>query len=245
VPSTPFNAPVSAQRSFAFASVAVRDIRAVRSAFGCTDNDVVLALCAAVLRQWLIGKQALPEVPLVVGVPASLRGRSGTARGGDATAGGNRVSLMVVPLPTQEVEPAQRLRAISAAMLIAKRRLAAMPEDWLTDITDLVPAPLAGVAARSVGRVVHSARWHPVNLVISHVPGPQVPLYLAGAKMLAHYPISAVSDALGGLNITVVGHDGDLDFGFVACPRLVPDVWGLAAALPGAIRELLDCAPAI
>jgi hypothetical protein len=128
-------------------------------------------------------------------------------------------------------------------MLVAKRRLAAMPEGWLTDVTDLVPAAFTGFTTRSIGKVLHGAGRHPVNLVISHVPGPHVPLYLAGARMVAHYPVSAVSDALGGLNITVVGHDGDLDFGFVACPRLVPDVWEMAAAVPGALEELLRVAP--
>jgi hypothetical protein len=82
-----------------------------------------------------------------------------------------------------------------------------------------------------------------VNLLISSVPGPHIPLYLAGARMVAHYPVSAISDALGGLNITVVGHDGDLDFGFVACPRLVPDPAELADRVPLALADLLAAAP--
>jgi diacylglycerol O-acyltransferase len=239
VPPTPFNALVSAQRSVAFASVPVRDVRAVRNAFGCTDNDVVLAVCATVLRGWLLDHRALPDRPLVIGVPVSLRKRSGSG----TQAAGNRISLVVAPLPTQLSDPAQRLRGIARAMLVAKRRLAAMPEDWLTDVTDLVPAAFAGLTARSIGKVLHGAGRHPVNLVISSVPGPHVPLYLAGARMVAHHPVSAVSDALGGLNITVVGHDGDLDFGFVACPRLVPDLSVPAAAVPAALDELLRVAP--
>jgi diacylglycerol O-acyltransferase / wax synthase len=98
------------------------------------------------------------------------------------------------------------------------------------------------VTARTMGRMLHGAGRHPVNLLISHVPGPHVPLYLAGARMVAHYPVSAISDAFGGLNITVVGHDGDLDFGFVACPRLVPDPWEMAARLPAALAALRDAA---
>jgi WS/DGAT/MGAT family acyltransferase len=239
VPPTPFNAPVTAARSVAFASVPVSDVRAVRNAFGCTDNDVVLAVCAGILREWLRERQALPSRPLVIGVPVSLR----KAAGDTAGTGGNRISLVVAPLPTHLPEPTQRLQAVAAAMLVAKRRLAAMPEGWLTDVTDLVPAAFAGLTARSIGKVLHGAGRHPVNLVISSVPGPHVPLYLAGARMVAHHPVSAVSDALGGLNITVVGHDGDLDFGFVACPQLVPDLWALAAAVPDALAALLRVAP--
>jgi hypothetical protein len=184
-------------------------------------------------------RQALPSRPLVIGVPVSLR----KAAGDTAGTGGNRISLVVAPLPTHLPEPTQQLQAVAAAMLVAKRRLAAMPEGWLTDVTDLVPAAFAGLTARSIGKVLHGAGRHPVNLVISSVPGPHVPLYLAGARMVAHHPVSAVSDALGGLNITVVGHDGDLDFGFVACPQLVPDLWALAAAVSDALAALLRVAP--
>ncbi|HEY2834810.1 MAG TPA: wax ester/triacylglycerol synthase family O-acyltransferase [Sporichthyaceae bacterium] len=238
VPPTPFNAPISARRVVAFSSVPVREIRAARAAYGCSDNDVVLAMCADVLRTWLIAHDALPDRPLVVGVPVSLRGRAS-----DATQGGNQISMMIAPLPTDLADPAERLRAVAEAMLVAKRRQTAMPEDWLADITDLVPAMFTGLTARAVGRVLHGAGRHPVNLLISSVPGPHIPLYLAGARMVAHYPVSAISDALGGLNITVVGHDGDLDFGFVACPRLVPDPAELADRVPLALADLLAAAP--
>ncbi len=242
VPPTPFNAPISARRAVAFGSVPVAQVRALRSAFACSDNDVVLALCAGLLRAWLSAHQALPERPLVIGVPVSLR--APRAEDGSHRGGGNQVSMMTAPLPTHLADPVERLEAIAAAMLLAKRQISGMPENWLSDVTDLVPAALLGLTTRSIGRVLHGARRHPVNLVISNVPGPHVPLYLAGARMVAHYPVSAVSDVLGGLNITVVGHDGDLDFGFVACPDLVPDIAVLAAGLPAALAELQAAIPA-
>jgi WS/DGAT/MGAT family acyltransferase len=238
VPATPFNAPISDRRVLAFASLPVREMRAVRSAYGCSDNDVVLAVCADVLRHWLLAHGALPDRPLVAGIPVSLRGR-----GADATTGGNEISLMMAPLPTDVPDPAGRLHAVVEAMLVAKRRQTALPERWLADLTDLVPAMFTGVTARTAGRVLHRAGRLPVNLLISHVPGPHIPLYLAGARMVAHYPVSTISDVLGGLNITVVGHDGDLDFGFVACPGLVPDPWELAARVPLALADLRDAAP--
>ncbi|MGQ0464017.1 MAG: WS/DGAT/MGAT family O-acyltransferase [Sporichthyaceae bacterium] len=236
VPPTPFNAPISADRAVAFGSVPVAEVRALRSAFGCSDNDVVLELCASLLRRWLAEHDALPDRPLVVGVPVSLRPpRAGS---GANRTGGNRVSLMIAPLPTHLADPAERLAEISAAMLLGKREHRGTPDNWLGDLTDLLPPVLMGVTARRLGRVLHAGGRHPVNLVVSNVPGPHIPLYLGGARMVAHYPVSAVSDALGGLNITVVGHDGDLDFGFVACPKLVPDIAELAAGLPVALAEL-------
>jgi diacylglycerol O-acyltransferase / wax synthase len=238
VPPTPFNAPISARRVVAFSSVPVKDIRAVRSAYGCSDNDVVLAVCADVLRSWLMARDALPDRPLVIGVPVSLRERAA-----DATAGGNQIALMIAPLPTDRPDPAARLRAVAEGMLVAKRRQTGMPEDWLADVTDLVPAMFTGVTTRSMGRILHRTGRHPVNLLVSHVPGPHIPLYLAGARMVAHYPVSTISDVLGGLNITVVGHDGDLDFGFLACPRLVPDLATMADRVAPALADLLAAAP--
>ncbi len=225
----------------AFASVPVRDVRAVRNAFGCTDNDVVMALCATVLRNWLTDRQALPDRPLVVGVPVSLRTKSAARDAARRPATGSR--WWSRRCPRDVPDPVRRLNAIGDRMLVAKRRLSAMPDNWLTDVTDLVPAAFTPLAARSIGRVLHSARRHPVNLLISHVPGPHIPLYLAGARMVAHFPVSTISDAFGGLNITVVGHDGDLDFGFVACPALIPNLWELADAVPAALAELLVAAP--
>lgn len=241
VPPTPFNAPISSERTLAFGSVPVAEVRALRSAFGCSDNDVVLELCASLLRRWLTAHEVLPPQPLVIGVPVSLR--APRAAEGVNRAGGNRISLMIAPLPTHLADPAERISVISAALLLAKRERNGMPDTWLNDLTDLLPPALMGVTVRSLGRVLHAGRRHPVNLVISNVPGPHVPLYLAGARMVAHYPLSAVSDALGGLNITVVGHDGDLDFGFVACPKLVPDIAALAAGLPIALAELKAAIP--
>ncbi|WIY05181.1 WS/DGAT domain-containing protein [Amycolatopsis mongoliensis] len=81
-----------------------------------------------------------------------------------------------------------------------------------------------------------------VNLVVSNVPGSQRPLYLAGARLLANYPVSAITDASGGLNITVMSYDGKLDFGFVACRELIPDVWDLIGHLHDALAELTKLA---
>jgi diacylglycerol O-acyltransferase len=242
VPRTPFNGPITPHRRFAYGSVSRAEVRDVRRAFGCTDNDVVMALCTSALRRWLIDHDALPELPLIAGVPVSLRARRDAPDG--AAGGGNQISLLVAPLPTNVADPAERLAALAEAMYAAKRRFQAMPAGWLEDMTDLVPAALAGLASRAVTNLLNRSATSPFNLLISNVPGPQVPLYVAGARMLGHYPVSAVSDAFGGLNMTVVGYDGRLDFGLVACREMVPDLWDMAGHLGDALAELVAAAPA-
>ncbi len=242
VPRTPFNGPITPHRRFAYGSVDLAEVRSVRRAFGCTDNDVVMAMCTTALRRWLLDHHALPDAPLIAGVPVSLRAKPAARRDG-VTGGGNQLSLMVAPLPTNVADPLERLAAISEAMLAAKRRFKAMPDGWLEDVTDLVPPALAGLAFRSATRLLNRSANSPVNLLISNVPGPHVPLYVAGARMLGHYPVSAISDAFGGLNMTVVGYDGRLDFGLVSCREMVPDLWDLASHLTDALAELLAATP--
>jgi WS/DGAT/MGAT family acyltransferase len=239
VPRTPFNGPITPHRRFAYGSVPLAEVRAVRRAFGCTDNDVVMALCTSALRRWLLDHRALPEVPLVAGVPVSLRAKK-EARTNGVTRGGNQISLLVAPLPTHLSDPVARLTAVAEGMYAAKRRFQAMPDGWLEDMTDLVPAALTGLASRAVTNLLNRSATSPFNLLISNVPGPHVPLYVAGARMLGHYPVSAVSDAFGGLNMTVVGYDGSLDFGLVACREMVPDLWDMAGHLTDALAELVS-----
>jgi diacylglycerol O-acyltransferase / wax synthase len=84
----------------------------------------------------------------------------------------------------------------------------------------------------------------PFNLFVSNVPGPQLPLYVGGARVLGIYPASAITDMTGALNITVFSYDGSLDFGLIACRELVPDVWNLIGYLRDALDELLALAEA-
>ena len=80
----------------------------------------------------------------------------------------------------------------------------------------------------------------PINLIISNVPGPQFPLYLCGGRVLSYYPMSVLTDMSGGVNITCLSYDGMIDFGIVACPERMDDVWGLLGHLRTALDDLLD-----
>ena len=234
-PDTPFNGPIGPHRRFAYGSLPLDEVKRVKNAFGVTVNDVVMALCATVMRRWLVDHNALPEQPLVTLVPLSVRTPE------QAKDAGNQVSVMLAPLPTNIADPAARLAEVTSAMIAAKQRYQPLPASWLVDFSGMLPAALGGLAARAT-MLFLGATAPVVNLVVSNVPGAQVPLYLGGARMLANYPVSAITDASGGLNITVMSYKGQLDFGFVACRELIPDVWDLIDHLHDALAELTKLA---
>jgi diacylglycerol O-acyltransferase / wax synthase len=229
-PRTPFNGPVTRHRRVAFGTLPLDEVKKVRHALGVSVNDVVMALCASALRRWLLEHDALPDRPLVAAVPVSTRAL-------DDDTHGNQVSAMFTPLPTHLADPRDRVSAAHTTMRTAKRRLVATPDRWLEELTAVVPPAFGGLAARALFRLAPSA-VPPVNLVISNVAGPQFPLYLCRAEVLAYHPLSVVSELSGGLNITVFSYNGNLDIGLTACREMVPDVWSLIGHLADALEEL-------
>src|SRR3954465_9861528 len=136
-PKTPFNGPISAHRSFAFGSLSLDSVRQVRREFGTTVNDVVVTLCAGAVREWLMERDALPADPLVAMIPMSVRRRD------ERGAWGNRISMMIVPIPTNEPDPATRLRRTHEYLRSAKERHSALPASLLTAATALHPPAVA------------------------------------------------------------------------------------------------------
>lgn len=233
-PRTPFNGQITPHRRFAFGSVDLEDVKRVKNHFSMTVNDVVMTLTAAALRRWLLDHDALPSVPLVVAVPVSVRERDGST--GEL---GNHVSVMAAELPTHLADPAERLAFMRASMEEAKRHFEAVPATILQDLARVIPTALSGLAARGLFRLA-MLPGVPFNLFVSNVPGPQVPLYVAGARVEGLYPVSAVTDYTGGLNITLFSYDGALDFGLIACREMMPDLWNVIGYLQQALEELLD-----
>jgi WS/DGAT/MGAT family acyltransferase len=229
-PGTPFNAPISPHRRFAFGQLSLDAVKALKKQCGCTVNDVVVSLCAGALREWLLERDALPDEPLVAMVPVSVR--TPEQRGQF----GNRVSMMIVPIATDEPDPQRRLARTHELLLSAKERHRALPADLLTDATAFIPPAVAALAARTTMEILGRTR-PPLNVVISNVPGPRDPLYLAGAQLEAHYPVSVVVDGVG-LNITVMSYLDHLDFGIVADRELVEDAWELLKGLRHGLSEL-------
>jgi diacylglycerol O-acyltransferase / wax synthase len=233
-PGTPLNAPITAHRRFAYGSLPLSDVKAVRQAFGMSVNDVVMVLVTSALRRWLLDHDGLPEVPIVVAVPVSVRNS-------DSDSGGNEISVMLAELATNIADPLERLAAVRLALAEAKRHFNAVPATILQDISAVIPMALSGLAARAVFRMVTLGTF-PFNLFVSNVPGPQLPLYVSGARVTGIYPASAITDLTGALNITLFSYDGSLDFGLIACRELVPDVWNLIGYLRESLDELLELA---
>lgn len=231
-PRTPFNRSISPHRRFAFRTLALADAQAVKRAFDVTVNDVVMAVGAGALRRYLLDHDALPDEPLVAMVPVSVRTED------DRGAYTNRVAGVVSPLHTHLEDPVERLLAIHESMAAAKDIQRAIPATMLTDATQFAPPALAAQAARLVTTTKIADRLNPpVNLTISNVPGPRQPLYLSGAAMRHFYPVSTIVEGQG-LNMTVQSYLGNLDFGLIACRKLVPDLWDLCDHLADAMDEL-------
>jgi len=230
-PRTPFNRPVGPHRRWAFATVPLAGVKVIKQAQGATVNDVVMALCAGALRRWLVDHDALPDGPLIAAVPVSVRteAQQGT--------GGNRVSAMTAALPTHLANPLERLAACHEAMRAAKEQHGALPADLLSDVTQFAMPALAGQAARLAARLRLVEWLSPFNLIISNVPGPSQPLYYAGARLLAYYPLSAIADGQG-LNMTVMSYEGGMHFGLIADRELVTDLHRMAGYLVDELDEL-------
>jgi diacylglycerol O-acyltransferase / wax synthase len=228
-PRTSFNGPVSAHRRFSFGSVSLDSVKAIKDELGITVNDVVVALVTTALREWLIDRDELPEKPLVSAVPVSVRSEEqvGTF--------GNRIGMMIVPIPTNEPDPRARLMRTHELLKSAKERHRALPANLLTDATSFIPPAVLARAARTTIDVLGRTR-PPVNLVISNVPGPREPLFLSGARLDAYFPASVVVDGVG-LNITVMSYRDHMDFGIVSDRDQVPDVWPLLESCRDALDE--------
>ena len=217
-PKTSFNGRVSAHRRFTFGQLSLDDVKAVKNVHGVTVNDVVVTICAGAVRRWLVEHDELPDEPLVAQIPVSVRT--------DEQVGtyGNRIMLMSAPLFTDEPDPVRRLQRTHDALDDMKERHRALPATLLQDANHFIPPAVFSRAARVTFRLATSRPGRPTwNLVISNVPGPQFPLYCAGARLVANYPVSVITDGIG-LNITVMSYCGSLDFGIVADREQMPDV---------------------
>jgi diacylglycerol O-acyltransferase / wax synthase len=216
-PKTKFNGRLTPHRRFVFGDMLLDDVKAVKNKHGATVNDVVVSICAGAVRRWLDAHDDLPDEPLVAQIPVSVRTQDqiGTY--------GNRIMLMAAPLYTNEPDPVERLRLTHEAMADMKERHKAIPADLLQDANHFIPPAVFSRAAQLTFRLSTSLARPAWNLVISNVPGPQFPLYLAGGKLVANYPVSVITDGMG-LNITVMSYNGDMDIGIVADRDQMPDV---------------------
>ncbi len=230
-PKTAFNATVTGHRNVAFAQLDLEDIKTVKNHFGVKVNDVVMALVSGVLRRFLLDRGELPDSSLVAMVPVSVHDKSDRP-------GRNQVSGMFSRLETHIEDPAERLKSIAAANSVAKQHSAAIGATLLQDWSQFAAPAVFGVAMRvyAASRLTSAKPVH--NLVVSNVPGPQIPLYFLGAQVKAMYPLGPIFHG-SGLNITVMSLNGTLDVGLISCPELLPDLWDMADDFVVALEELL------
>lgn len=219
-PKTAFNANVTGHRNVAFAQLDLEDVKTVKNHFGVKVNDVVMALVAGVLRRFLLDRGELPDSDLVAMVPVSVHDKSDRP-------GRNQVSGMFAGLATTIADPAERIKVIAEANSVAKQHSSAIGATLLQDWTQFAAPAVFGVAMRvyAASRLTSAKPVH--NLVLSNVPGPQVPLYFLGAEVKAMYPLGPIFHG-SGLNITVMSLSGGLDVGLISCPELLPDLWDMA-----------------
>jgi diacylglycerol O-acyltransferase / wax synthase len=219
-PPAPWNVPVSAHRRWVAASVPLSGVRTVRKRHGVSINDVVLAACSGALRTFLLehGDDDIEHRVIKAMVPVSMRGKD---QHGETL--GNLVSLIIVDLPVDEPDPVERLRRIHASTSELKGSGLVDGAHRILDLADAI-TPLAGPLTRYVSRTI------PMNLVITNIPGPPVPLYLCGARFERVFPYVEVIDNEG-LTIAVVSYDDHLHFGITADRDVMADLGDVAASI--------------
>jgi WS/DGAT/MGAT family acyltransferase len=232
-PKLTMNGMITPHRKLSFVSVSLPEVKRVKDALGVKVNDVVLAVATGALRSYLIGRGELPERPLVVSIPTSVRSEA------ERNTMGNRVSAMFASLPVEIEDPLERVRRIHESMDDAKDLHDDIGASTLADLAELASPAMLGSVMRMVSSLRLTDRFGSAihNAIVSNVPGPPFPLYLAGARLEAMHPLGPIFDGAA-LNLTVISYLESIDFGFLACRELLPDLDALSHAVPDALAEL-------
>ncbi len=225
-PPSPFNARIGPHRRFDWVRANLEDFKAIKNALGGTVNDVVLTAVAGALGTYMDAHgHATESVVLKAMVPVSVRAE---VERGEL---GNRVAAMWAPLPVGVGDPAARLEWIRLAMAEIKDSGQAVGAQALTELSGFAPPTIMAQAARL------QARQRLFNLVVTNVPGPQLPLYVLGRELLYMAPMVPLAENTA-LGVAVMSYNGQLTFGLNADYDALADVEALAAALRDAIDAL-------
>lgn len=238
-PTSPLNAAISRQRRFAVAKTRLQDYRLVRTAHGCTVNDVVLAVVAGAMRNWLLsrGESVTASTTVRAMVPMSVTGdpeRPHVSLGSP----GSQVSSFVLDLPAGEPNPVVRLSQVAHATRVHAESGRSVGADVLMRLSGFAPPTLHALSAR----VASSLSRRMFNVLISNVPGPQFPLYATGARMVEIYPVVPLARNQA-LTIGLTSYDGGVFYGLNADRDAMSDIEVLAALLGEALEELVGTVP--
>jgi WS/DGAT/MGAT family acyltransferase len=212
------------------ARTSLDDYKRIRKAHGGTVNDVVLATVAGALRAWLMtrGEVVTATTSIRAMVPVSVRGEAGHLEAG------NRISSYFVDLPVGEGDPVIRLAQISMAMRGHKESGQSVGAEALMQLSGFAPPTLHSLGARAASGFTRRL----FNLVATNVPGPQFPLYAAGARMLEMYPVVPLAKGQA-VSVGVTSYDGGVYYGLNADRDEMPDVDVLAGLMEESLAELL------
>jgi len=233
-PATVFNRAIDSRRSIGTARLPLAPLQAAAAAQQATVNDAVLAIVGGALRRYLGERGELPAKSLLAAMPVSLRSSGDRQMNTQAT-------MAQAMLGTDVADPLERLRAVHVAAGAAKAMSRGLGPAFGLPLPSFGLPWLVGGAAALYGSGLAERVQRLANVVVSNVPGPPVPLYIAGARLRTWWPLSIVEHGLG-LNVTVMRYVDSLDFGLVAAQRLVPDAAPLALALRAAYDELTAAA---
>ncbi len=229
-PDVPLNVEIGPHRRFVWVRSELADFKRIKDALGGTVNDVVLAVVTAALRRWLQGRGVRTEgLELRALVPVSIRAAD---ERGEL---GNRIAAMRGPLPLYVEDPVRRLEIVRRAMDGLKQSKQALGAEVISRFNDFAPPTLLAQASR----INFSTRLF--NLIVTNVPGPQIPLYLLGRELEDVFPVAFLPQKHA-LAIAIMSYNGGMDFGLLADYDAMEDVDVIAAALSDAIAELLDAA---
>ncbi len=232
-PRTSFNGTITGHRSIGLGRMSLDDVKLVKkSVSDTTVNDVVLTITGGALRSWLEERGELPETTLVASVPVSVRAQS------KREGGANKVSTLFSKLFTDVEDPVERLQLMAQANQNAKEHHQAIGADSLQDWAEFAAPRTFGLGMRAYASLRLADR-HPVvhNLVVSNVPGPPIPLYFMGARIVSLYPLGPVFHGAG-INVTVASNNGELNVGILACREMVPHARELAELFPAELEKL-------
>ena len=229
-PETPLNVPIGPHRRFVGVGRRLEDFKLVKNAFGGTVNDVVLAVVAGALREFLLSRGLRTEgLELRALVPVSVRTE------GEHHQLGNRIVVMRGPLPVYIADPVQRLRFVSHAMDGLKESKQALGAEVIAGVQNFAPPTILAQASR----LNFSTRLF--NLIVTNVPGPQFPLYVLGREMLAAYPVAFLPENHA-LAIAIMSYNGDMNFGLLGDYDALPDIDVIGEAIERELATLVGLA---